>query len=110
MSDLRPFVFQQLAIDFGRHNSTAYMHCSRVAYVSRMLLPGEYGGVYLSYNNAYVAGFLHDVGKIKIPNELLEKAAGLSEEEIELMRQHPRQGVELVKEASKEEWMILSCT
>ncbi|WP_135079791.1 HD domain-containing phosphohydrolase [Terasakiella sp. SH-1] len=36
-----------------------------------------------------VAGLLHDVGKLRTPDEILEKPAGLSQYELAQMRRHP---------------------
>ncbi len=36
-----------------------------------------------------VAGYLHDLGKLAVPREILEKPAGLTEKEFRLMRSHP---------------------
>lgn len=35
-----------------------------------------------------IAGYLHDIGKLAIPAEILEKPAGLSEEEFNIMKSH----------------------
>src|SRR5262249_47565461 len=40
------------------------------------------------------AALLHDVGKAYVPRELLDKPGKLSEDELVLMRQHPRRGYE----------------
>jgi len=42
------------------------------------------------------AGLLHDVGKAKIPNEILFKPGLLDDEERRVMSQHPRLGAELL--------------
>ena len=42
------------------------------------------------------AGILHDIGKSRIPLEILYKAGSLSEEEYRLVRLHPRVGAELL--------------
>ncbi|OGO41209.1 MAG: hypothetical protein A2137_03930 [Chloroflexi bacterium RBG_16_58_8] len=44
------------------------------------------------------AGVLHDVGKIGIDSQLLEKPGALTEAEWEIMRQHPAFGANLLKE------------
>lgn len=44
-----------------------------------------------------VGALLHDVGKIDIPAEILNKPGRLSAEEWALMRSHPEAGVELLK-------------
>lgn len=46
-------------------------------------------------------GFLlHDVGKIGVPNELLEKQGPLSPREMEVMRRHPVIGAEILAEVT----------
>ena len=42
------------------------------------------------------AGILHDIGKSRIPLEILYKAGSLSEEEYRLVRSHPQVGAELL--------------
>lgn len=51
-----------------------------------------------------IAGLLHDVGKSKIPNDLLNKAGRLTDEEFALMKQHSLLGYRILqdkKELSK---------
>ena len=48
--------------------------------------------------NIGVAGLLHDVGKSKIPNEVLNKPGRLTEEEFEIMKQHSVFGYRNLKE------------
>jgi HD-GYP domain-containing protein (c-di-GMP phosphodiesterase class II) len=43
-----------------------------------------------------LAGRLHDIGKIAIPDALLQKAAPLTEEEWELMRMHSGMGADVI--------------
>ena len=44
------------------------------------------------------AGILHDIGKIGIDDRILRKPARLTDEEWEIMRQHPKIGAEILKE------------
>lgn len=46
-----------------------------------------------------MAGLLHDVGKMLIPQEVLNKPGRLTDEEFELVKQHPTRGWELLKES-----------
>ena len=45
----------------------------------------------------YYASLLHDVGKIGIPDEILGNEGILSPEEFEVIKTHPRKGVEMLK-------------
>lgn len=49
----------------------------------------------------YCAGLLHDVGKIRIPEELINKPARLTEEEFEIMKIHPITGYHILKGISE---------
>jgi putative nucleotidyltransferase with HDIG domain len=44
-----------------------------------------------------LASLLHDIGKIKTPDHILNKDAPLSEDEWEIMKRHPADGVEIIK-------------
>lgn len=63
-------------------------HCERLAKYAAEL------GVHMGLDgDAIVAlqrgGYLHDLGKVSIPDEILKKGAGLTAEEWEIMKQHP---------------------
>jgi len=45
----------------------------------------------------YLAGILHDVGKVSIPSEILTKAGRLSDAEFQLMRTHTHAGYQIAK-------------
>lgn len=44
-----------------------------------------------------IAGILHDMGKSKIPNEILNKPGRLTDEEFAIMKKHPVYGYNLLK-------------
>lgn len=44
-----------------------------------------------------LAGFLHDVGKIGVPENILRKAGPLTQEEYEIVKQHARLGANIVR-------------
>lgn len=51
-----------------------------------------------SVSDIALAGLLHDLGKVKIPNEILNKPGKLTDEEFEIIRNHPMFGYDLVKD------------
>jgi putative nucleotidyltransferase with HDIG domain len=48
-----------------------------------------------------IAGLLHDLGKVSIPQEILNKPGKLSEEERAVMQQHPVAGAKLIIESGR---------
>ena len=49
----------------------------------------------------YLAGLIHDIGKIGTPEHILSKESRLTEEEYEIMKQHPEAGYEIIKNISR---------
>ena len=77
-------------------NEYTYLHsvavCMLMVALGRQMgLQGE------QLRQAGVAGLLHDVGKMAVPNEVLEKPGKLTDEEFSIMRSHPRRGWEILK-------------
>src|SRR5580693_2397661 len=71
-------------------------HCQRLAVASVML--GEALGLSHSDLTAlYRGGYLHDIGKIGIPDAILFKQGALTSEEWEVMRGHPIHGEEICR-------------
>lgn len=78
-----------------RDNHTAG-HCERLAFTGVAL------GVAMrldsrSLLSLYLGGYLHDVGKIGIPDQILFKPGQLSDEEWQTMRTHPARGEEICR-------------
>lgn len=46
---------------------------------------------------AGIAGLLHDIGKMAIPSEVLDKPGKLTDEEFAIVKSHPRRGWEILK-------------
>jgi putative nucleotidyltransferase with HDIG domain len=78
-------------------DSYTHGHCGRVA---------EYGvavaqalGLDAGHLTALRLGaYLHDLGKVRIPNEVLNKAGKLTDEELNMIKMHPIWGLEMLDE------------
>ncbi|MFC3094157.1 HD-GYP domain-containing protein [Alteromonas sediminis] len=53
-----------------------------------------------------LAGFLHDLGKIKIPDDILHKPGRLTDEEMDVMRDHVKYGVETLEKEGIDKSLI----
>lgn len=83
------------AVALRDHGTVA--HNMRVAWMSSRL--GEALGLEGTALQALMKGaFLHDVGKIGIPDAILLKPGGLSPEERLIMNRHPELGAELIQD------------
>lgn len=74
--------------DTGAHNYRVAWIASRIA--ERLGLKGE------QMQALIVGSFLHDIGKIAIPDAVLLKPGKLTDEEFDLMRTHVHQGEEII--------------
>jgi diguanylate cyclase (GGDEF)-like protein/PAS domain S-box-containing protein/putative nucleotidyltransferase with HDIG domain len=68
-------------------------HSNRVAHYA-ILLAKELGVSEKDREKIYVTALLHDIGKLDIPQSILRKASRLTEEEYNIIKQHPILGVE----------------
>ena len=72
-------------------------HSQRVAWLARALarkcdLPES------MIRRVYLAGLVHDVGKIGVPEQVLQKTGKLDEEEFSWIRKHPEMGSRILKD------------
>jgi PAS domain S-box-containing protein len=72
-------------------------HQRRVADLSRAIA-AEMGLTNSQIDSLYMAGIIHDLGKISIPSEILSKPARLAEIEFELIKVHPQSGYDILKD------------
>jgi HD-GYP domain-containing protein (c-di-GMP phosphodiesterase class II) len=66
-------------------------HSERVAFYS-MLMARQMGMSDEEVERVHLSGIIHDVGKIGIEDRILRKPAALTDDEYEIMKQHPRKG------------------
>jgi putative nucleotidyltransferase with HDIG domain len=72
-------------------------HCERVAFFA-CVLADSMGMDSRSLFWFRLGALLHDIGKIIVPTEVLNKAGALSPEEWAIMKRHPEAGLELVSD------------
>ncbi len=74
-------------------------HSFRVAEYS-LLIAQELGYDEEKSEDIYNIALLHDIGKIAVPDAILNKSAGLTEEEFYMMKRHPASGYDILSEIS----------
>ena len=75
-------------------------HSERVAFYSTIVAK-ELGFSELEIENVHLAGLIHDVGKIGIEDRILRKPAALTDDEYEIMKQHPTKGAQILEAVPK---------
>ncbi len=94
-----PSAFLSLARLKDKDNYT-YMHS--VAVCGLMVSLGRQLGLdEAQQREAGLAGLLHDVGKMQMPLEVLNKPGALTDAEFTVMRGHPERGWDLLKDGAK---------
>ncbi len=80
-------------------------HSERVALLSRHLAQEIHLGEH-QVEQIYMAGLLHDVGKIGVPESVLQKAGRLTVEEFEQMKKHVRIGAGILSDVKQVKALI----
>lgn len=94
-----PSAFVSLARLKDRDDYT-YMHS--VAVCGLMVALARHMGLAdAEVREAGLAGLLHDVGKMQMPLDVLNKPGALTDAEFSVMRSHPERGFELLKDGAK---------
>ena len=80
-------------------DDTIYTHSLNVAMIARII------GKWLKWSREdldqlVIAGLLHDIGKILIPPEVLNKEGKLTDEEFALIKSHAQKGYDLIKDTN----------
>ncbi|MDR3591998.1 MAG: HD-GYP domain-containing protein [Negativicutes bacterium] len=79
------------------HDNYTYVHCINVAILAA-LIGKELGHGPLALRQLALGALLHDLGKIKIPRDILNKTDILTDAEFGLIKLHPVYGYEMLKE------------
>ena len=90
-------VMEALAHTIDAKDKYTNGHSFRVAVYSRMLAK-ELGMNAKEQEDIYYMGLLHDIGKIGIPNVIINKTSKLTDEEYEIIKKHPVYGYEILAE------------
>jgi putative nucleotidyltransferase with HDIG domain len=78
-----------------RYDQYTTTHATNVAVVSMAL--AEYIGLgAFDVREFGIAGLLHDLGKVRVPKEILTKRGALTEGEMDVLRKHPVDGARLI--------------
>lgn len=89
-------VAQDLLAEVKTKDPFTFHHCCRVGRGSRRLAKAiglnEFEQAILEYS-----GLFHDIGKVKIPTEILGKPGRLDKSEIEVMKAHPQMSADMIK-------------
>lgn len=75
-------------------------HSLRVAEYSRMIA-ARLNMPELMQQDIYYIGLLHDIGKIGIPDEIINKTSRLTDEEYAVIKTHPSIGAEILEKMSE---------
>jgi putative nucleotidyltransferase with HDIG domain len=70
-------------------------HTERVYKLSKILAE-ELGWTEAELGDLKMGGILHDIGKIGVPDSILNKPGPLTEKEIEIMKSHPETGARMI--------------
>lgn len=93
-----PDVFMRLC-QLKKHSYNTYMHSVNVS----VLMAGFASALGFSKDKTFeltIGGILHDIGKTKIPEQILKKNGVYTMQEMELIRRHPVIGAEILKKLS----------
>ncbi|HWL94667.1 MAG TPA: HD domain-containing phosphohydrolase [Phycisphaerae bacterium] len=91
LADLLLGLMHALVNSVDAKDPYTYGHSERVAYFSRAIAQAA-GLPAIDCERVYLAGLLHDVGKIGVPDAILTKPGKLTTEEFDALKKHPEIG------------------
>lgn len=89
--DVAKYLYQM-----SHYSEQLYTHSMNVA-IYAMMLAQWLGCTEYHIRNIIAAGLLHDIGKIAIPKQILEKKEPLTEDEVQILNKHPIYGYRMSK-------------
>ena len=90
-------VMEALAHTIDAKDTYTRGHSVRVAKYSRMIAE-KMGMSEAEQENVYYCGLLHDIGKIAVPNEIINGTEALSNDEYSVVMMHPSVGADILNE------------
>ena len=84
-------------------------HSERVALVGR-LVAREMGVSEADCEHVYLAGLLHDLGKLSVPDAVLRKTGRLTDDEFQFVRPHPERGWAILQDLDELSYLFPECS
>ena len=100
LESLSIHVVQTLAEAIDAKDTYTNGHSDRVAAYSREIAK-RYGYSEKEQDDIFMTGLLHDVGKIGIPDEIINKPGKLTDSEFSIIKTHPEVGDRILKKVSE---------
>lgn len=81
------------------YDDSTYVHCLNVSLLCNVM------GQWLNFSESdletlVLAGLLHDIGKLTIPDSIIKKPGKLTKEEFDIIKTHPIKGFEILRDQS----------
>lgn len=95
LTDLLMGLLHSIVNSVDAKDPYTYGHSERVAFLSRALAQAAELSA-TDCERVYLAGLLHDVGKIGVPDAILCKPGKLTNEEFDALKRHPEIGVRIL--------------
>ena len=103
--DFTNSIIDAFAVCIDGKDSYTNGHSLRVAQYTRMLAK-KLGEDEETIQKFYNIALLHDIGKIGIPDDILNKPGKLTEEEYEIVKTHPYRGYEILKKVKTQKDLV----
>ena len=95
----QPGIITSLCAALEAKDPSTHAHAERCARYATELA-AEFGLAQREIADLKLAALLHDIGKVVVPDHILQKPGPLSQEEIDLVRHHPVDGANMLSQVS----------